>query len=389
MVDQVMQPQPVERQLDDLVAAFLGPLVAGDFCAASGWRLVSWDAEQGICVTYRRGPTHVLIELEARSEDLDCYARTARFNICARRPFEQVDLDPVDRALVDAFVDAVRTREGELARFDRPTTGRRASVRPIQVDRVLIPEGDGHYYINPYVGCMIGCPFCFAAERADFSRSLEGLPRLPWGRWVDAKVNAAQVLRREVDRHPPGLVRMSPILTDPYQSVERGFQVTRQCLEILLEAGYAPVVLTRAALIKRDLDLLRRFERLAVGFTIPTDSDGIRQIFEPGADPIEERIETLAAFHEAGIPTFALIQPILPMDPERLAGLVAPLVRTVRIDRMFFPEPVRELYRTHDLGDCTSDAWFEQMQERLTGAFSDRGVRIDSLDVLEPLVERR
>ena len=383
-----MTSPPVERRLDEQVAALLGPLVAGGFQAESGWRLVSWDAEQGICVTYRRGSSHLLIELEARDDGRDCYARTAWFNVCARLPFEEVDLTAEERAFVDVFIGVVRSREGDLPRFDRPTTGRRVSVRSVRVDRVLIPEGDGQYYINPYVGCMIGCPFCYVAERADFSRRLEGLPRMPWGRWVDAKVNAAEILREEVQRFPPGVVRMSPILTDPYQSVERTFRITRQCLQVLLEAGFAPAVLTRAARVQQDLDLLDRFERVLVGFTVPTDSDRIRQIFEPGADPIEDRMLALEAFHRAGIPTVALIQPILPMDVERLADRLAPLVRAVRIDRMFFLDQVRDLYERHDLLDFAGDAWFEQAAAELTEAFQARGVSIDSMDVLEPLVDR-
>src|SRR5439155_27321324 len=131
--------------------------------------------------------------------------------------------------------------------------------------------------------------------------------------YLAVKVNAAEVLRRETQTVKRGLVRLSPILTDPYQSAERHFRITRQCLEVLLETELAPVVLTRAPRILDDIELLKRFPRALVGFSIPTDADVYRQIFEPGADPIDERLEALRTLHAAGVSTFAVIQPVLPM----------------------------------------------------------------------------
>ncbi|MCP4249457.1 MAG: radical SAM protein, partial [bacterium] len=227
------------------------------------------------------------------------------------------------------MIALVRRREMELPEFERPTTSRRAEVREIRVDRLLIAEGANQYYINPYVGCMIGCEFCYVAERADFSRGLRGLPRLPWGRYVDVKINAAEILRAEVRRRPPGIVRLSPILTDPYQPLERRYRITRQCLEVLLEAGFTPVILTRAARVVDDIDVLARFSKLAVGLSVPTDDDRVRISFEPGGDPINDRLAALERLHGAGIPTFAVVQPILPMQPERLVERLAPNVQFV------------------------------------------------------------
>src|SRR6185369_2391155 len=163
-------------------------------------------------------------------------------------------------------------RERSLPHTERSTPERDTMVRTIAVDRVLMREARDQYYINPYVGCMIACPFCYVIDRADFSRRLQGLPELPWGQHLDVKINAAEVLRREVPGQR-GTVRMSPILTDPYQPAERRYRITRQCLEVLLDSELAPVVLTRAPRILDDLPLLQRFRRLLVGFSIPTDMD--------------------------------------------------------------------------------------------------------------------
>ena len=380
-----MARNPVERGLDRMVREFLAPVLEGSF-ASAGWQLISWDAEQGLCLTFQKGNSCLLLELEERNDRLDCYARTARFNICARRQFDDASLSEADRWLVDHVVALVRDREALLPDVDRPTTSRRTVVREVVVQRVLIPEGKNHYYINPYVGCMIGCPFCYVIDRADFSRRLEGLPWVAWGHYVDVKVNAAEVLRREVQTAKRGIVRLSPILTDPYQSVERHYRITRQCLEVLLETDLAPVVLTRAPRILDDIELLKRFPRAVVGFSIPTDADEYRQIFEPGADPIEDRLEALRAFHAAGVRTFAVIQPVLPMDADRLVEQVAPFVRTVRLDRMYLGERVKHLYDQHGLGRFATEEFADQTIRQLASAFSVRGVRVDPLDDLEPLL---
>jgi len=253
---------------------------------------------------------------------------------------------------------------------------------------MLIPEGPGQYYLNPYVGCMIGCDFCYVAERSDFSRGLEGLPAVPWGHYVDVKVNAAEILRREIEQFAPGIVRISPILTDPYQPIERKYRITRKCLELLLPAGFAAGVLTRAARAVEDLDLYRRYPLSGIGFSIPTNDDRYRRIFEPGADPIEERFAALEMFRAAGVHTVALIQPILPMNPERLATLLAPLVTAVRIDRMYQIDQVQHLYREHGIVDAMTDSFFREMETRLRRAFAERNVPVHDMDNLEPVAPR-
>lgn len=377
---------PVKRYLDDIVRDLLEPILRPR-TPAKGWKLLSWDAEQGLCLTIQRGGTVLLIELEDRDPGRDCYARTARFNVCARRQFDATTpLADADRRLVDAVVKLVRLREGRIPNVERTTTAQRTMVREIEVGRVLMPEGAGHYYLNPYSGCMIGCDFCYVAERADMSRRMEGLPKLPWGSWLDVKVNAAQVLREEVKRMPPGIVRMSPILTDPYQSVERHYRVTRQCLEVLLGAGFVPAILTRAARVLDDLPLLRRFPKATVGFSVPSDDDRYRSIFEPGGDSVEDRIDALRRCAEAGLHTTAVIQPVLPMNVDRLVELIAPIVRAVRIDRMYELHKVRHLYEANGLGWAMQDAFFDDHIGRLREGFRAHGVMVDEMDDLVRLL---
>ena len=378
----------VRRDLDDVVGELIAPLIAAR-PAPGGWRLIGWDVEQGITVTLGKDDVVILVEFEPRDDAKDCLARTARFNVCARRAFDaETPLADEDRRAVLQLVRLVATRERALPVIDRPATSGRSVVREIEVDRVLMPEGRGHYYVNPYVGCMIGCAFCYVDHRADLSRALEGQPRLPWGRWLDVKVNAPDVLRREVARMPPGLVRMSPIVTDPYQPIERRYRITRGCLTALLDGGFAPIVLTRGALIAEDAPLLARFERAAVGFSIPTDDDRVRAAFEPGGDPIDERFAALEACKAAGIATFGVVQPVLPMDPDALVARMAPLVSAVRIDRMYELERARPLYEAAGRLDALDPAFFEATIRRLRDGFRARGVRVDDMDDMAALVRK-
>jgi DNA repair photolyase len=380
---------PAERRwVDALAKTLFAPLLSARTTAA-GWRVLSWDAEQGLCLMLARGARCLSIELERLDPDLDCFARTQRFNICARRSFDSTSaLDEEERRIVTAVVRLIRRRESLLPSVERAPATRLAMVRKISVSRVLIPEGPGHYYLNPYVGCTIGCEFCYVAERADFSRELEGLPRLEWGRWVDVKDDAPDVLRREVKQHAPGIVRLSPIVTDPYQPVERRYRVTRRCLEVLLEAGFTPCILTRGARLIEDLPLLARFERAAVGFSIPTLDDAVRRGFEPGADPIEERLDTLARCHAAGLATFAVVQPVLPGDPEALVARLAPIVRAVRIDRMHLAERSDRLWTAFGLGAAEREQTSDRIERALAAGFAARGVPRLELDELSILFDK-
>jgi DNA repair photolyase len=377
--------KPVKRELDGIARQLLAPVLDERF-AASGWKPVSWDAEQAICITFENDQACILLEFEERNDRLDCYARTARFNVCVRRQFEDAQLSEADRRFVDGVISLVREREASLPDRERPAPARKTVIREIVVDRVLIHEGKNQYYINPYVGCMIACPFCYVIDRADFSRHLEGLPQLPWGHYLDVKINAAEVLRREIQRVKSGIVRMSPILTDPYQSIERNYRITRQCLEVLLETDLAPVVLTRSPRILDDLELLKRFRRALVGFSIPTDDDQYRRIFEPNADPIEERFAALRALHGAGVKTFAVIQPVLPMDVTRLVDNIAPFVRVVRLDKLYVGERIKHIYDEHGLAEFYSERYATETIDALTRAFRSRGVTVEPLDNFEPLL---
>lgn len=378
-------PQPVVRRNLESSAGLLLSQVLPPAAPPDGWRLLSHDFEQGLCLTFARGDELVYVEVEARNEAQDCYLRTEAFNVCARPLHtDNRDIGPGGRDLMAWIAAGLRAKETLLLQAPRPTPARRSLLREIEVDRLLTVESPGQYYINPYVGCTIGCSFCYVGPRADLSRRIEGLPKLDWGYYVDVKVNAAEVLAKEVQRNPPGLVRMSPILTDPYQPAERKYRITRQCLEVLQPAGFTPVILTRAQRILDDLDLLASFRDPMAGLSIPTDDDAMRQIFEPGADTIDQRIDALQKLHAAGVVTLVVVQPMLPMNVDRLLERIAPYTDVVRVDRMHFALAQKQ-YEEHGLQWASQESWFRQTYERLIDGFRAAGTLVDEMDNMAAL----
>ena len=165
------------------------------------------------------------------------------------------------------------------------------------------------YAINPYTGCIHGCVYCYAR----FMKRLTGHTE-QWGSFLDAKVNAQEVLKRQLER------RRGPIndgvflssVTDPYLPAESRFQLTRGILEVLLEYQVPLSILTKSDLVLRDMDLLRQFEECNVGLSIMTVDEGIARRFEPRAPSPMRRIEALRKLKEHDINTYAFISPYLP-----------------------------------------------------------------------------
>lgn len=182
------------------------------------------------------------------------------------------------------------------------------TVREIPCRSILTKSGiEGvDYAVNPYVGCEHGCVYCYAIFMKRFTGHGE-----PWGTFVDVKVNAAEVLRKQLQRARAGNVTFGTV-TDAYQPLEEHYGITRACLEALQGRNWPLCILTKSDLVLRDLDLLAGLDGVEVAFTIHTLDDRLRKQFEPRASPIRARLEALNALAEAGIPTWAFCGPLLP-----------------------------------------------------------------------------
>jgi DNA repair photolyase len=166
------------------------------------------------------------------------------------------------------------------------------------------------YTANLYRGCTHGCTYCYAPSLIHDERR--------WGKYVDVKVNAPEVMERELMKLKREEVFLSSA-SDPYQPVEGRYGITRKCLKILIEHRFPVSVLTRSPLVLRDLDLLRAADWARVGMSLTTVPD---RRFEPGVPALARRVETLRKLGKAGIQTWVSLAPVIPgivmVDLERL-----------------------------------------------------------------------
>jgi DNA repair photolyase len=158
-----------------------------------------------------------------------------------------------------------------------------------------------------------------------------------WGSFVDAKVNALERLEEEVKKKNKGTVLLSSV-TDPYQPLERKYKLTRGCLELLLERQFPTSILTKSDLVLRDLDLIKQFDTIEVGFTLTIFDENARKAFEPGASSVQCRLKAIKKLSDVGIPTWAFVGPVLPYitdhSLELLLDELAGTVNRVLIDRL-------------------------------------------------------
>ena len=181
--------------------------------------------------------------------------------------------------------------------------GGRPTVREVRCNTLLHAlayRGSTGYTANLYKGCTHGCVYCYAPSLTHDDRK--------WGSYVDVKVNAPQVLEKELRGLRKDEVFLSSA-SDPYQPVEARYGVTRRCLEVLLRRRYPVSILTRSPLVLRDLDLLKRFESIRVGMSIT--SVPVRR-YEPGVPPLQRRIDTLRKLSKSGISTWVSLAPVIP-----------------------------------------------------------------------------
>ncbi|MAG44440.1 radical SAM protein [bacterium] len=167
-----------------------------------------------------------------------------------------------------------------------------------------LPEAD--YVVNPYIGCMHSCIYCYARFMKRFTGHSE-----PWGKFVDIKINAPDLIPEKTNKYFNKSIFLSSV-TDPYLSLERKYKLTRKILKKLIPLKPKLGIQTKSELILRDIDLLKQFQDCAAGLTITTlDSDLQKQI-EPFASSPNARINALKKLKQSKIKTYVFIGPIMP-----------------------------------------------------------------------------
>ena len=248
------------------------------------------------------------------------------------------------------------------------------AIKEVQAKSILNKSKVFHYCVNAYTGCQHDCQYCYARL---FMRRYSG-HKEAWGEFVYVKINAPEVLRKQLPRAKRGTVWISSVC-DPYQPLEVRYRLTRQCLEELLKVQFPVNIQTKSKLVVRDLDLLKCFEEISVTITIATDREDMARLFEPNASSIKERLQTLEILHGAGIHTAVFIGPILPGDPAKLAALIDGKVDRVLIDRMNYMSTIQGFYRQHNLEYATTSRYFLDYKLRLVGELRKRQIPAEEI----------
>jgi DNA repair photolyase len=205
--------------------------------------------------------------------------------------------------------------------------------------------------INPYRGCEHGCVYCFARP----THAYLGLsPGLDFESKLFAKPEAPKLLERELSAsgYVPRTIAIGTN-TDPYQPIEREHQIMRRILEVLDRYGHPVGIVTKSALVLRDLDILARMAQrnlVKVALSVTTLDGKLARIMEPRAATPPRRLETLQQLAAAGVPASVMVAPVIPAlnDPEIeriLEAAAAVGVREAGYVLLRLPLEVRDLFR--------------------------------------------
>lgn len=252
----------------------------------------------------------------------------------------------------------------------------------VESGRILTPAS-GYlsaytHTLNPYMCCAFGeggCGvYCYVAES-----SIGLFAGRPWGTWVSAKGNAADLLRRELAAAPDrSAVRIfMSSATDPYQPAEAQLRVTRSVLGVLAEAPPGLVVIqTRSPLVERDFDVIEQMPFAWLSMTVETDDDDVRRKLTPTCPSIARRLRTMSLARERGIRVQAAVSPMLPADVDRFADLLVESADRVVVDtfagdgaggKRTARRPLPAIFREHGLGDWQDQGPARQLYQALAG----------------------
>lgn len=195
-------------------------------------------------------------------------------------------------------------------------------IRAMRANRIIAtndsPDVPFNRSINPYQGCEHGCVYCYARPSHSY---LDLSPGIDFETRIFYKPDAAN---RLIESWEKADYDVEPITlganTDPYQPAERSTRVTRELVELFEKHRHPLSIITKGTLIERDLDLLERLARkrlCSVAISIPTLDDGLKRLMEPRVASARSRLRTMRRLTDAGVPTHALMAPIIPAINDR------------------------------------------------------------------------
>jgi DNA repair photolyase len=193
--------------------------------------------------------------------------------------------------------------------------------------------------INPYRGCEHGCVYCFARPNHEYLGFSAGLD---FETKILVKENAPQLLRRELEstRWEPQVIAISGV-TDPYQPIERRLQLTRRCLEVLVEFRNPVVIITKNELVVRDIDLLRQltvWNAILVFVSVTTLDSELARELEPRASQPGRRLAAIETLAGEGIPVGTLVAPVIPgLTDHEMPGILSEAAKAGAVAAGYVP----------------------------------------------------
>lgn len=253
--------------------------------------------------------------------------------------------------------------------------------------------------INPYRGCEHGCVYCYARPSHAY---LDYSPGLDFETRIFHKPGAADLLRKELAK--PGYA-CEPIAlgvnTDAYQPAERELNISRAILEVLLEYRHPVSIVTKSALVERDLDLLREMAArnlVHVMISVTTLDRTLARTLEPRAAAPQRRLQTIETLRAAGIPVGVLVAPVIPVlndwEIERILKAVSDAgALTAGYVMLRLPREVKQLF--NDWLQCHAPLKADHVMNRIRDIRGGRendsrfGIRMRGSGVYADLVSKR
>ena len=239
--------------------------------------------------------------------------------------FRHVGGNPVGRGAVEnpanRFLTVIHEADLEQLEFDdeflqeleRPGTRYFDDTSKSVVSENDSPDIPFRYSLNPYRGCLHGCSYCYARPTHEYLGLSAGLD---FETKIFVKQNAANLFRDWLSR-PKYLCEQVMLsgVTDCYQPIERKLQITRQCLEVAMEARQPMSLITKNAMITRDVDLLSTLAAnnlCRVAISINSLDQALTKVMEPACSAPAARLEAIRKLSDAGIPVHVMVAPIIP-----------------------------------------------------------------------------
>jgi DNA repair photolyase len=232
----------------------------------------------------------------------------------------------------------------ETSEWDEPEDPSRNTVFLKDDTRTIINYNDSpdvgfNASINPYRGCEHGCIYCFARPNHEYLGLSAGLD---FETKILVKEDAPQLLRRELSspRWEPQIIAISGV-TDAYQPIERRLQLTRRCLEVLVEYRNPVVIITKSDLVVRDLDLLKelaKIDGILVFVSVTSLDPELAREIEPRASQPAKRLAAISALADAGVPVGSLIAPVIPgLTDHEIPGIISAIAQAGAVAAGYVP----------------------------------------------------